>query len=122
MPPPHRIPLAARSLYRAVFDDPWPEEPDDPFEDPGDAETQFDLTIPDDRAVPSGLQRAFWGLVAVFNVALFAIAVGAMLVGFRGQWDFGGTVLITGVVLFGYGVYKYRRFRTAGFRFDSATD
>jgi hypothetical protein len=101
-----------------VFDDPWPEEPDDPFGDLGDPERQFDLPVGEDAEVPTALQRAFWGLVAVFNVALFAIAVGALLIGFRGQWELGGSVLAAGLVLLGYGLYKYRRYRAAGFVFE----
>lgn len=102
-----------------MFDDPWPEEPDDPFGDPGDPESGFDLTIPDGEDAPVELHRAFWGLVAVFNVALFAIALGVMLIGFRGQWDLGGSLLGAGLVLFAYGVYRYRRYRAAGFDVES---
>ncbi|MDZ7701027.1 MAG: hypothetical protein U5J98_02565 [Halobacteriales archaeon] len=105
-----------------MFDDPWPEEPDDPFPDPGDPESRFDLTIPDGADAPTGLQRAFWGLVAVFNVALFAAALGALLIAFRGQWDLGGSLLAAGAVLFGYGVYRYRRLKAGGFQFESADD
>ena len=94
-----------------MFDDPWPEEPDDPYPDPGDPESRFDLRIPDDADVPTSLARVFWTLVAVFNVALFAIAVGALLIAFRGQWDLGGSVLLSGLVLFVYGLYQYRRYR-----------
>ncbi|MFB6353246.1 MAG: hypothetical protein ABEJ92_04095 [Halobacteriales archaeon] len=98
-----------------MFDDPWPEEPDDPFGDPGAGAERFDLDIPDaDRASPA-LQRAFWSLVAVFNVALFALALGVLLVAFRDQWDLGGSLAAAGLVLFGYGVWQYRRYRERGF-------
>lgn len=102
-----------------MLGDPWPEEPDDPFGDPGDPESHFDLTIPDDSNVPTELHRAFWGLVAVFNVALFATALGALLIAFRGQWTLGGAVLAVGLLALGYGVVRYRRYRAAGFEFDS---
>jgi hypothetical protein len=102
-----------------VFDDPWPEEPDDPYEDPGDPESRFDLTIPDDADVPVALHRAFWSLVAVFNVALFAVAVGTLLVAFRGRWDLGGSILVAGVVLLAYGVHQYRRYKAADFEIAS---
>lgn len=104
---------------RTVFDDPWPEEPDDPYGDLGDPESQFGLTIPDGTDAPRALRRAFWGLVAVFNVAIFAIALGALLIAFRGQWDLGGSLLASGLVVFGYGVYRYRRYRAGGFAFES---
>lgn len=105
-----------------MFDDPWPEEPDDPYDDPGDPESRFDLTIPDDVDVPSELYRAFWGLVAVFNVALFAVAVGALLIVFRGQWDLGGSILAAGLVLLAYGLYQYRRYRAVDFAIGSDPD
>lgn len=98
-----------------VFDDPWPEEPDDPFGDPGAAEERFDLDIPDAEAASPELQRAFWSLVAVFNIGLFAVSLGALLVGFRGQWNLGGSLLAAGAVLLAYGVWQYRRYRVRGF-------
>lgn len=93
-----------------VFDDPWPEEPDDPFSTPTD---QFDLEIPSSADVPKELWRAFWGLVAVFNVAIFALALGPLLVVFRGEVVYGGIITGIGIVSFLYGVYRYRRYREA---------
>nr|NIX18891.1 hypothetical protein [Actinomycetota bacterium] len=91
---------------------------DDPFPDPGDPESRFDLTIPDGSDAPGPLRRAFWGLVVVFNVALFAAALGAMLIAFRSQWDLGGSLLASGTVLFAYGVFKYRTWKARGFEFE----
>lgn len=96
-----------------MLGDPWPEEPPDPFEDPGDPESRFELTIPDDADVSAELYRTFWGLVIVFNVALLATALGALLITFRGDRLLGGGLLALGLVSLGYGVWRYRRYRTA---------
>lgn len=102
--------LDAPRVRIRVFDDPWPEEPDDPFSDPMD---QFDLEVPSTDDVPKELWRAFWGLVAVFNVAIFALALGPLLVVFRNQVLYGGVITGIGVVSLVYGVYRYRRYREA---------
>lgn len=91
-----------------VFDDPWPEEPDDPYGDPTE---QFDLEIPEPDDVPKDLWRAFWGLVAVFNIALFALALGPMLMVFRSQYLYGGVITSIGVVTLLYGLHRYRMYR-----------
>lgn len=95
-----------------MSDDPWPEEPPDPYEDLGDPEARFDLAVPDDADVPRELFRAFWGLVAVFNVGLFATALGALLIAFEGALALGGAILAIGLVSLGYGAVRYRGYRT----------
>ncbi len=97
-----------------MLGDPWPEEPDDPYPDPTDPESRFDLEIPDGSEASRELHRAFWGLVAVFNVGLFATALGAMLVAFRGSLLVGGSVLAVGVATLAYGVHRYRVYRRTG--------
>jgi len=96
-----------------VLGDPWPEEPDDPYPDPGDPDS-FSFEVPDGSGVSSELYRAFWGLVAVFNVGLFATALGLLLVAFRGAYALGGVVLAIGLVSLVYGVRRYRRYRLTG--------
>ena len=95
-----------------MFDDPWPEEPPDPYADLGDPESGLALHIPDDVTVSRELFRAFWGLVAVFNVGLFATAIGVMLIGFEGAYALGGAVLAVGLVSLAYGARRYRRYRS----------
>lgn len=93
-----------------MLGDPWPEEPDDPYPDPGDP-ASFSFAVPDGSGVSSELHRAFWGLVAVFNVGLFATALGLLLVAFRGAYALGGVVLAIGLVSLGYGLHRYRHYR-----------
>ena len=57
------------------------------------------------------ISRTFWRLVVVFDVALFAMAVGPMFIYFRGDWATGGPLIALGAVSFVYGVLVYRRFR-----------
>lgn len=66
------------------------------------------VDIPDESDAGPRLQRRFWLLVLLFNVALMALSVGAMLAVFRGQWETGGSLVAAGVVLTGYGYHKYR--------------
>lgn len=58
------------------------------------------------------IARQFWQLVLVFNVALLALSVGAMFVGFRGNLDLGLKVLAVGVLTFALGLYRYHRFES----------
>lgn len=96
-----------------------PDEPNLPGEDnPGERLiTKFDPTVEGGERsgaeivhadVPEDLTRLFWFLVAVFNVAIFTLAFGAMLIVFRGQWVLGGQITLAGAVLFVYGYYRYR--------------
>lgn len=91
-----------------MFDDPWPEEPDEPL---GDPETQFSLQIPTNDDVPSDLRRTFWGLVAVFNIALFTLALGPLLIVFRSRLIVGSGITALGILSFLYGVHRYRSYR-----------
>ena len=52
----------------------------------------------------------FVKLVVVFNVALFALALGPMLWYFRGQASLGGRIFLVGCILFAYGTYRYWQF------------
>ena len=84
---------------------------DVPFGDEkSDAEQELapSVDIPDESAASTELKRKFWSLVLVFNVALGALSVGAMLVGFEGDWEVGGSLVAAGAVLAVYGFYKYR--------------
>lgn len=101
-------------------DERWPNEPSepgepeelDPLEDVGPDVPEVEIpTAPDpsQNDVSSDLARDFWKLVATFNLALFALALGPMLVVFRGEFAQGGAVFLLGAAFF---VYGYRRYRT----------
>lgn len=66
--------------------------------------------IPDGSDAPAGLRRRFWSLVATFNVALLAVALGVMFIGFRGRWRDGGLAVVLGLALFAFGYRRYRRY------------
>lgn len=60
--------------------------------------------------VPSELLRYFWLLVIIANAAVLAFSLGAMYVGFRGNWDLGGRLLIASGLLAILGWRVYGRF------------
>jgi hypothetical protein len=70
---------------------------------------QREVDLPDESEAPAEVRGAFWSLVAVFNAAILAMSVGAMLVGFRGQWTTGGGLLVAGLLSFAFGVVRVRR-------------
>jgi hypothetical protein len=91
----------------------WPDEPEeyDPEQRWGSPERDLPKTpsvrVPDatpgeDATVDSDLQRSFWAAVVLANVAVFGLAVGPMLVYFRGTW-------LLGAGLFGLGVVALAR-------------
>ena len=101
-------------------DERWPNEPTepgeveelDPLEDIGPDVPQVEVpTAPDPSSndVSTGLARDFWKLVATFNVALFALALGPMLIVFRGELVNGGAVFLLGAGFFAYGYQRYRK-------------
>ena len=113
-----------------------PSDDDDPFEDPFAGDPLEDPFAEDSHGDP--LEDPFAGddgdvadedvqsaltdtpretLVAFVTVAilvhggLFAASLGAMLVGFRGQWTVGGGLLVGGVGALALAVVRYRWFR-----------
>lgn len=76
------------------------EEPDEPDLGPGPPESTGDA--------PARVQFLFWGLVVVFNLAVLGIGVGLLLVFLAGNFVLGGQVFLAGLLLFGYGLYRYR--------------
>lgn len=70
------------------------------------------IDVPDDADAPAELQRAFWTLVGVFNAGLLALALGVMLVGFRGWYVRGGALAGFGALALAYGYWRYRRVTT----------
>jgi hypothetical protein len=100
-----------------VLDDLVPDEQSD-----AERELAPSVDVPDESDADPRLQRQFWLLVLVFNVALMALSVGAMLAVFRGQWDTGGSLVGAGTVLTAYGFYKYRVYSRADADVDTVSD
>jgi len=63
---------------------------------------------------PPAIQWLFWRLVFVCNVALFALSVGVMFVGFLGDWRRGIALVAVGVGAFLYAYWRYRYERRHG--------
>jgi hypothetical protein len=66
--------------------------------------------------------KGFWRLVLIFDVALLALALGPMFVYFQGDLRRGGMLVAFGVVVFLYGVARYREFRAEGENRDDAAE
>lgn len=67
-------------------------------------------SLPDPSTVDPKIQRSFAIAVLYANVALLGVALGLMLIGFRGEWRWGGLSVVVGV-LAGIRVYQtYRGF------------
>ncbi|ELZ25497.1 hypothetical protein C475_10714 [Halosimplex carlsbadense 2-9-1] len=86
-----------------------------PGEDEGEAAEDEGAELDDDAAfdtdVDPEVSRTFWRLVAVFDVAFLALALGPMFIYFEGDWNVGGPLVALGAVSFLYGVREYRAFR-----------
>lgn len=97
---------------------PDPPEPNPPNQDAG-ASTQpgedvIEELTPDPpeigEDVDAEIVGLFWLLVVVFNVAVFCLAVGPMMIVTQGWWDAGLQVFAVGVVVLSYGLYRYYDF------------
>jgi hypothetical protein len=79
--------------------DPTPEPPD------------ISGSITDTSGVDPDLKKAFWILVLVIKATLLLLTLGALLVYFRADYDFGGRLLLAGGALSLYAAYRYLRMR-----------
>ena len=81
-------------------------------EESGEESLALDPPSPADAAeADPEITELFWRLVLVFNVAIAALALGPMLIYFRGSWELGLQVTLLGALTFGYGTFRYHRFR-----------
>jgi len=93
--------------------DTWPDEPDEPDPESRWGNPEEDLvsipSVEGPAAVDSGepgagveidseVARLFWVSVVYANVALGGVAIGLLLVIFRGQWTIGGGAVAIGCV------------------------
>lgn len=89
--------------------DEW--DPESEFRDPDSSYPTIPTVETAESDAPTELVKNFWIIVLVLNVAIFAVALGLMLIGFRGALDDGGVLILGGLVLFGLAYWRYRRFR-----------
>lgn len=81
----------------------WPDEPDafDPDSlgpDSSDPTLEMDESLTGGPEVSDELFRSFWASVLLLNVAIAALAIGAMLIHFRGDYSRGGPTLAIGAI------------------------
>lgn len=93
--------------------DPWPDEPEEPTPESRWGDPERDLPrVPkpavEEQDVDPEILETFWRSVVLANVALFGLALGPMLVYFRGQWLWGGVAIVLGA-LAGLRVYHHYR-------------
>ena len=75
--------------------------PDDDDAEDDDGGGSVDLSSP--------VQRKFWFLVVVFNLAVLAAALGLLFLYFRGMFVLGGGLAVVGFAGLAYGFATYRR-------------
>jgi hypothetical protein len=95
-------------------EDAWPDEPEefDPDSlgpDPPTVTRTGEL-VREGQDAPKEVQNAFWKAVLLANVALLGISLGAMLLYFRADWDFGGGALVVGLVALALTYRTYHQF------------
>ncbi len=94
------------------------ERVDEQYREPDPEESDLGPEIPtppdpSESSADPGLARRFWALVAVFNVALLALSLGAMFVVFEGNYSLGGQLLLAGAAALGFGLHRYRTAKAA---------
>lgn len=75
------------------------------FESSADSETAVEADVPSD------LLQAFWSIVLVVNAAVLVFSLGVLFLLFDGPSTNGLVLLVGGLVLFGFAVYRYRSYR-----------
>lgn len=111
-----------------MFGERWPDEPDPPFPEYVDPFPAYTEPAPEEigrRSRPdTGTERAhspgsdvvaavesgYLGLVVVFRIGLFALALGGYLLAFRDGY-YAQVITAMGVVTCAYGVHRYLVYR-----------
>lgn len=104
-----------------MLDGPWPDEPDEPNPEDRWGNPERDLVrvpkapeVPTPSGsssdVPAAVAQNFWAAVFFANVGLFGVSLGAMLIGFRGQWLWGGAAFVVGALALLRTYLQYRSF------------
>ena len=61
-----------------------------------------------EKDAPRELKHEFWSQVLLFNVALFALSLGLMFIGFESRWRVGGGLVAVGLFALVRGLKRYR--------------
>ena len=111
-----------------MLGDPWPEEPDEPYEEYATPFPEYTEPSPPRHAArimarrrsdasasrrEAAVQTAFVGLLPVFRIGLFALGLGLLLLAFRGADPFARLITIIGMLATFYGCYRYLVYRSA---------
>lgn len=88
-------------------DEPDEFDPDSVGPDVPDVEPDLEESFANLDEVDDDLFRAFWGAAIFLNVAIAALAIGLMLVYFRGDWRNGGGALLVGTVAAAFAARYY---------------
>lgn len=96
-------------------EDAWPDEPkefdpDSLGPDPPTVPRTNEL-IREGQDAPKEVQNRFWAAVLFANVGLMGVSLGAMLLYFRADWDFGGGALVVGIVALLMTYHQYYQFK-----------
>jgi hypothetical protein len=71
-------------------------------------ENTVGVDVPDESDVPAELRASFWGVVLIFNAAVFLLGVGPMFALIAGRWRLGAGLFTIGVVAFVFGIRRVR--------------
>lgn len=94
------------------IDDRSEYEPDEPDLGPDVPEVEIpSVAIPDESAASTEVARAFWIVVLLLNVGIFAGSLGLLLAAFRGQYRLGAVLALVGTLAFAHAYHRYRQFR-----------
>lgn len=101
-------------------DSSWSPEPEE-FDPTSVEPEEFDLDEsgidipeapdPTENDVPPGVRRTFWLIVLMANLGLLALSIGVMFAVFRGQFRFGGSLVVLGLLALLVGYFRYRNHR-----------
>lgn len=81
-------------------------EVDVPSVDTAEGADTGGVSVPDGSDAPAELRASFWGVVLIFNVAVFLLAVGPMFALIAGRLRLGAGLFAIGVVAFAFGVRR----------------
>ncbi|MFB6253966.1 MAG: hypothetical protein ABEI06_05100 [Halobacteriaceae archaeon] len=80
----------------------------DPLEGGTPPEEQY-ASVPDPNNASADLRREFWIQVLIFNIAIFMLSLGTLLLVFSRKTALSVAVFLVGSLSFLHGYYRYQR-------------